>query len=53
MESHLVKQRAPTSATCQAMQLPAVLSLKGLKALEVTDSDKATGHLQAAANFPF
>lgn len=41
-----------TPLTCQAMQLPVVLSIIGLKAPELADSDKATGHPKAAANFP-
>lgn len=40
-----------TRLTCQAMQLPVVFSIIGLKAPELADSDKATGHPKAAANF--
>lgn len=52
MESQLVKRRAPTAGTCQAMRLPVVLSVIGLKVTKVADSDKATGHPKAAANLP-
>lgn len=41
-----------TSGTCQTMQLPVVWRVTGLEAPELADSDKATGHLEAAANFP-
>lgn len=44
--------RTFTPLTCQDMQLPVVLSVIGLKAPEVTDSDKTAGHLNVAANFP-
>lgn len=53
MDSQLVEQRSPTSGTCQALQLPVVLNIIVLKAPELADSDKATGHPKAAANFPF
>lgn len=41
-----------TPLTCQAMSLPVVLRIIALKAVELADSDKATGHPRAAANFP-
>lgn len=34
------------------MQLPVVWRVTGLEAPELADSDKATGHLEAVANFP-
>ena len=38
--------------TCQATQLNVSSVVLGLRAPELADSDKATGHLKAAANFP-
>lgn len=41
-----------TQLTCQAMLLPVVLYIVGLKEPEFADSDKTTGHPKVAANFP-